>query len=327
MKWLIKQEECASFFIYSGLATELQKQGHEVAFWYTKQKSAFDIFNGWGPDICLTQTYNMSRGELKCINERPHILVFAKSGMYGEIDDEFDHSQYEALFKTDEELKIVDSITNKDRLVLFNYSPESRKNYIMGRWLNVVPRILGFAPAADTSVFYPVEKDNRYICDLTICAGAWGYKNKTLNKYILPLCYPIGKYNIRVFGNQHWSCPQYLGSIQNDTLRKVLCSAKLGLHVSELHLQRYGYEVISRVFNTLACGTLCISDYVAALVEDFYPDINFPVATTPDEYFSLIDYYLEDGGEREKLAEELYQYTLVNHTYKNRVADIMGYIK
>lgn len=323
MKVLIRHETNASHYIYSGIAAELQKRGNTVAFWCPEQKSCFDIFNEFNPDVYLGQGYNLDRAQIKNLNTRPSCKIFLKCGNYGSLDSEIDTKEYPVLMATDNERKAVDSIVNKDRICIFNFNPNTDKwnDAVIGKWRGLVPTIFGLAPAADTSVFYPEPKNDKLRCDLVICSAIWEYKQRTISKYIFPLCYPLGKYNIRIFGSSHWSQPQYIGAISDSTLRGVLSSAKLGLHVSEPHLQRWGYEVISRIPNTLACGTLCISDYVAAL-DDYYPNLNFPAAKTPEEYKDMIDYYLVHDEERIKLAGELHKYTLEHHTYENRVDEI-----
>jgi hypothetical protein len=67
-------------------------------------------------------------------------------------------------------------------------------------------------PAANHFEYFPVEPIDELRSDLSFVGGFWGYKAQNFRKYLIPLCLPLGKYNIKIFGNQPWSVPQYMGA-------------------------------------------------------------------------------------------------------------------
>lgn len=325
MKLLIRYESCASDYIYRGLGKAFEKLGHERQFWYADRNSAFDVFNNYEPDIFLGQGYNLDRAQIKCINQRPHLKCLLKVGISGELDGYFEHDKYEALFSSPQEKLNVDAIQNKDRLFLFNYGFERYHDLLLYNWKSVANTFM-LPLAADTNAFY--SDYNKHVkCDISFSGGYWSYKARNLDKYILPLCYPVGNYNIRLFGNQAWPAPQYLGFVDDDLIRQVISSSRIVPACHEPHANKYGYEAESRIFNIPACKTLTISDYVETYKLDVFTDDELPMFDNPKDYHECIDYYLKKNEEREKLAEKQYEIIMSGHTYDHRIADILRMLK
>jgi len=323
MKLAIHTEQMASWYINIGLKNAFENLGHEVVLWDDSKKSAFDFFNQNKPDILWSQGYNLSRAEIKCINELPNMKVILKVGTWGTINKESDVREYEILMASEEEKEKVASIQNTNRLFLFNYHSPSYNELILGEWQNLGYNIFSMAPVADIYSFYP-DYEERYASDIVYCGGYWPYKGKNLNRYILPLCNPVGKYNIKIFGNQHWPVPQYCGYARDETIRKMMSSAKIVPAIHEPQLNRYGMEVQSRVFNAMACKTCVISDYVESLHKDFFPNKEILMFDNPSDYYDAIDYFLKNEDERINYINKLYNIVINEHTFDVRVKQIMN---
>jgi len=82
-----------------------------------------------------------------------------------------------------------------------------------------------------------------------------------------------------------------------------------------------------RMFEATACGSLLITQEVPYLDELFEIGKEIVVYSTMRELTEKIDYYLEHDKEREKIARAGQRRTLRDHTYKNRVKDIIKIIK
>ena len=104
---------------------------------------------------------------------------------------------------TEEEVKNVEkvagSLSDIKNLVLFNYVHPNRKNYLMGGWEETVAKTIGLLPAADPIYYFKENVNEQLKCDIAFVGGYWPYKGQNLDKYIIPLCYPLGKYNIKIF--------------------------------------------------------------------------------------------------------------------------------
>jgi hypothetical protein len=294
----------ASHYIYNGLGRALEKLGHEWQFWYPQQNSAFDIFNSYMPDVFLGQGYNLDRPTIKCINNNPDIKCLMKVGIWGDIDEEFDHNEYEALFTSDQEKLNIDALQNKNRIFLFNYGTDRYHDLLIKKWADVANTFM-FTLAADNEVFYP-EYNEKIKSDLCFIGGYWPYKGKNINKYIIPLCYPVGKYNIKIFGNQVWPVSQYMGFASDDLTRQLISSTSISIAVHEPHANTYEYEQESRIFNAVACKALVISDYVESYKLDIFKNDEIIMCKTPEEYLEQIEFYLNNPEERKKKIDEAY---------------------
>jgi hypothetical protein len=274
----------------------------------------------------LGQGYNLDRAQIKIINQNPNMKVILKVGIWGSIQEEPDIDKYEMLFASDKEKEDVSSITNPHRLFLFNYHTANYNDYILGGWKNCEYKTFPLPPMGDSYNFYP-EYNEKLVSDLCFVGGCWNYKSINLNKYILPLCFPVGKYNIKIFGNQSgWNCPQYCGTISDNLVRQLFSSTKITPCVHELQCSDLGFEILSRLYNGILCKSLVISDYVES-INDLFPDGEIPMFKDPKDYHDCIDYYLSHEDERLALIEKQYNKVINNYTYKQLVPQILEIIQ
>jgi hypothetical protein len=328
MKFLCRHEQFASFFIYRGLAAALSDMGNQFAMWNTEQYSAFDIFDLIKPDVFIGQGYNLDRATIKCLNENPQIKVILKVGAGSkEFRSEYEQEKYQVLMATEKEHELVNQIQDKGRVLLFNYCHPNRANYVIGEWAEAGYKIWGFLPACDTKNFFPEKYDERYKSDIVFCGGYWSYKSINLDRYIIPLCLPLGKYNIKVFGNQIWPIPMYLGVLSDENLRKFFSSSTICPNIHEPHSNRYGFDIVARLFNIIGCKGFCISDYVESIEKDVFTNNEIILVETPEEFFEKINYFIKNPIERISYIEKGYTEVMKNHTYYHRAIDLLEQLK
>lgn len=325
MKILCQHEAMASHYIYQGLGRALVERGNEFLFWDNTKHCAFDAFHEGKPDIFIGQGYNLDRSIIKCLNNDKNIKVFLKVGVDSkQFNSEYDSTKYSILTATDQERSLVDQIINKERIVLFNYCHNNRANYVIGGWKDLGYKIWGFLPAADTSLYFPVPYNPDVASDIIFIGGYWEYKAQNLDKYIIPLCNPIGKYQIKIFGNQHWSVPQYLGFASDEMTRNIICSSTICPNIHEPHSNKYGFDVVPRIFNIIACRGFCISDYVESLEKDIFTKNELIMANTPNGFFDLVEYYLKNPEKRLEYIDKAYKVVMREHTYRNRASELLN---
>ena len=229
--------------------------------------------------------------------------------------------------QTEEEIRNVEKIASClsaiENLVLFNYVHPNRKDYLMGAWEETVAKTIGLLPAADPSVYFQDMSDESLKCDIGFVGGYWPYKGENLDKYIVPLCYPVGKHNIKIFGNQAWPVPQYMGLAEDETTRRLFASSLICPNVSEPHANVFGFEVNERVFKLAASKAFFISDPIASLTEDIFTKDEAVVATTPEQFHSLIEEVINNPDVRDKHISACYETVMKNHTYAHRVKQIL----
>tara|TARA_Y100001973_G_C5206132_1_gene341651 strand:- start:1403 stop:2326 length:924 start_codon:yes stop_codon:yes gene_type:complete len=300
------------------------KAGHECIFWNSDTTPAFDMFDTFQPDLFIGQGYNLDRATIKCIKLRPEIKVLLKVGCWGPVCQDVDTEKYPILMNTDEEIRKVEQVSDtvKD-LVLFNYVHPNRKDYLMGSWEDVVAKTIGLLPAADMTECESGIFDPSLECEIAFTGGYWPYKGQNLDKYIIPLCFPVGKHNVKIFGNQPWPVPQYMGLASDKTVRNLFKSALICPNVSEPHANVFGFEVNERVFKLAASGAFFISDPIASLTEDIFTKNEALVAKSPKDFHDLVQEVIKNPDIRERHTHACQDTVLKNHTYEHRVKQIM----
>jgi hypothetical protein len=323
MNILIRHEHNASHYIYNGLRDAFFAEGHECYFWNSETTPAFDIFDVVEPDMFIGQGYNLDRATIKCIKLRPNMKVLLKVGCWGEVCDDVDTEKYPILMRTEKEVAAVEQLSSEiNSLALFNFVHPKRKDYLMGGWKDKVAKTIGLLPAANIYDSVYAEFKEELKCDVGFVGGYWPYKGQNLDKYILPLCYPIGKYNIKIFGNQPWPVTQYMGMCGGKTARDLFVSSTICPNVSEPHANVFGFEVNERVFKLAAAKAFFISDPIASLTEDIFTEGEAVVASGPKEFQSLVEDILHNPELRDNHIYECYYTVMKNHTYNHRVKEI-----
>jgi len=78
-----------------------------------------------------------------------------------------------------------------------------------------------------------------------------------------------------------------------------------------------------RTFEISACGTLQIVDYRDDIVQFYQPEAEIVTYQNPGELAEKLDYYLSHEEEREAIALRALQRTMRDHTYANRLSQIL----
>jgi hypothetical protein len=325
MKILTRHEHGASHYIYTGLGNAFVNAGHEFGFWNAETKPAFDVFDEFQPDLFIGQGYSLDRATVKCIVERPNLKVLLKVGCYGDVCKEIDTDEYPILTWTQDEWNYVGQVSASNKTWVFNYCHPNRVDYLIGTWEKLVGSngLVGLLPAADTSIYKPVPSVDSLKCDVAFVGGYWPYKAQNLDKYIIPLCYPVGKYNIKIFGNQGWPVPQYMGSLDDQTAVNLFSSATVCPNISEPHANVFGFEVNERVFKLAACKAFFISDFICSLEEDIFVKHEAVLAESSEHFVDLVHTFVTNPDLRNRHIENCYETVMEHHTYTNRVEQIL----
>ena len=327
MKFLFWRFPSANHYITMGWMSALQEMGYDSQIW-PEGTPAFDIFDIIEPDVFVGTTYDLDRATIKCILERPNMKVALKSNNWGPIDEKIDLAKFPIGISTENERRKVLDLVEKagNRVLLFNWYHTNRMEETMGFWDEAGVPTIGLQPAADTTKYRESLPKEELECDLGFIGGYWGYKGQNIKKYLIPLCEPVGKYNIKIFGSSKWSVPQYLGHISTETENNLFSSAKICPNISEPHANEFGFEVNERVFKVSACKGFCISDNIASLTEDIFGD-SMPTATCGESFRDLVDYYLKHPDERRQKAEKCYSIVIGGHTYFHRMDSLLKKLK
>ncbi len=328
MKILISHDGSpAHYFDRIAVYKVLQYSGHHPVWWDIKSKPAFDIFAENGPfDIFYGQTYNLDRATIKCIENAPAMRVVLRAGEWGANTNNWSREQkekYPILIESEKVKKEVLRLkenTNKPDLLHIHY----HEDYLVdthGHWEVMGIPVISLKNAADLFDYTNGVWTEDFASDCVFIGGAWPYKYRTLEKYIVPLCNPSLNLKIKLFGNG-WSNPMYCGPAPQEYVKHILKSAAVCLNCHEPHSQDFGYDVVERPFKLASNKCFIVSDYVEGL-EKIYGD-SVVYGKTPEEYKEKVFHFLKNPQEKMKYISKAYKITIDNHTYFDRATNIFN---
>jgi hypothetical protein len=320
MKVLCLYNDFGPKFVREGWGRVFSYCGHEFRFWNPATKPTFEIFDEFEPDLLIATTYDVDRALYKNIVRRPAMKVALFGSAYGPIMNEIDEKEFPIVLAKQAEVATIAELkkeVNKPDLVFIHTSGDYI-HYQLDGWAKLGIKTDGILNAADIFVYLNGVAKPEFACDVGFVGGYWPYKSRNLNK-LLSLA-GEGIYNIKIFGNQKWEIPQYLGYLEDNQVNNFFASAKICPNISEPHSTSLGLDIVERPFKVFASGGFCISDRVKELT-DLLPD--FPIYDDYDDFKGKIDYWLTHDEDRHNLRCWVQDKIWLKHTYFERVAQML----
>ena len=297
--------------------------GIQTYLWDCKKIAAFDVFDTFEPDIFLGQSYNLTRDLIKCIYERPHLKVGLRAGDWGDFDPD---PRFNVLHASQQEIELLSKLkeeTGKPDFVHIHYDQDAM-DQTHSKYSSIGIDAKSLIMCADVHEYCDGVYDDSLACDIGFVGGYWPYKGIVIDKYLTPLCDPVGNYNIKIFGNQPWHVNQYCGIIGDKGVKNLFASAKICPNLSEPHAQQYGFDINERCFKILCAGGFCISDNVES-IRKIFKNNGVVFADSPQDFKNKIDYNLDNPNERQEIAKAGKKFVLENHSNFHRCAQILSY--
>lgn len=312
----------AHYYMRLGVARAFSAMGHEVNMWELGHKSAFDAFDEFEPHIFIGQSYNLDKGMMKCILERPHLKVVMKAGDFGTMN--IDTSKFPVLMATEKEIENVltlkEKVNKPDFLEIHYHEDYIEQSH--GGWMKLGVDVQSLMGAADTFDYVNGQYVEAFASDVAFVGGYWPYKAQVLDKYLIPLCGLDSGLNVKIFGNQPWPVANYCGFVDNKHVANIFASAKVCPNLHEPHSQVYGHDVIERPFKLLANKSFVISDSVSGL-NRLFDENELVVADSPEEFHKLVYHYVKNPQETLSFRQAGYKKVINNHTYFDRVIKML----
>ena len=104
---------------------------------------------------------------------------------------------------------------------------------------------------------------------------------------------------------------------------RVFASSKVLVNLHEDHQVKFGGDCNERTFKIPFCGGLEICDDVACVRDYFVDGEEIVIATSRDDWFDKIDYYLERPDEARAIGEAGRKRALSDHTYERRAQQML----
>ena len=314
----------ALYFIFEGWRQVFINTGHNWR-WINQDEDILDVFSEYKPDVFIGATYAITPALVKALRRSPDTKVLMKANNWGWLNKEIDLEQFPIGVATSKEINDVDYLrreVGKPDFV-FNFYHINRYDGTMESWNQELGiGLVEGLPAADTFNYKLMEPQEDLKCDIGFVGGYWPYKARNLDKYLIPLCYPVGKYNIKIFGNQPWPVPQYLGQASTNVTEALFASSAICPNISEPHANEFGFEVNERVFKLAATKAFIINDKIASLNEDIFLDNELLIADDPAHFHDLVHMFLNNPQLKDHYVESCYNTVMNGHTYAHRISNI-----
>lgn len=194
------------------------------------------------------------------------------------------------------------------------------------------------ANAADKTMHFPTAPVERYRCDIAYVGARLPKKREQFRKLLLPL---IERHHVRIYG-PYWTIEDIVllggsrlcrrlglsglaGRIDRRRLtlppadeNKLYSSAKICVNFHERENGRNDDLINQRTFKIAASGGFQICDEVPSLRHYFTAD---EVITAGDsQWLAIVEYYLRNDTERERIRKNAAARALRDHTYHARIA-------
>lgn len=196
-------------------------------------------------------------------------------------------------------------------------------------------------PLAANKKLHFYEYSEKFKSDISFLGTNLPEKARFFKEVILPL---KNKYNVKFFGQDwtffdrflgisqklgsYFNIP-YLKSIQKPKLdlndeRKIYSSALVSLNVHEDYQRKYGSDCNERTFKIPICGGFEITDDVACIRKYFKDGEEIVIAKDKNDWLEKINYYVRNPERRDKIIKAGMARVLADHTYHNRVQELIG---
>lgn len=322
MKILIRLGVCAHIPLRKSWANALSYSGHNVRFWDSTKEPLFDSFDRFKPDLFIGETHSADESVLKVLKAYPETLCTMVASDWGVQNDTMDLKKYGVLVAREDEKRLIERMireTGRPNFVhcqYFQHGMDETHNH----WLDKLGLpYLGLPCSADVFEYLGGEFRPELECDLSIVSGYWGYKARNIDKYITPLCHPVGQYNIKIFGNSHWPVVQYCGALDWGLEKHLFRSTKICMNVHEPHANSFHLDFNERSLKVPCAGGFILEGgKVESLFEDVFKNGEVDHANTTEEYREKVDYYLKNPEVRGEMSQKAQKTVIDGHTAFDR---------
>jgi len=195
-------------------------------------------------------------------------------------------------------------------------------------------------PLAADKITLKGEFDKIFEADISFVGTFLPQKKYFFKKNIFPLA---KKYNLKIYG-QDWNFfdrilgwiqkggqyfnIQHLSSIRKPKLKlqdeaKIYKSSIISINVHEDYQRKYGGDCNERTFKIPICGGFEIVDDVSCIRKYFKEGKEIIIAKDEKDWREKIDFYMKNPDKRLAIIEAGRDRVLKEHTYHNRVEQII----
>lgn len=299
----------AGKWAWTGWSNGFKELGHEV----------IDLDDAKLPDllICTTSSPQEERF-LKWKKWNPHMKIALN--VLAWTNDDWPGINNEGVQAHKGNIEYARSL--KPDIVFAQYSPKFRES-LLRNWHEKEGYKLGSMEMAADSTVYHLQNDFiNEVARIVYVGGYWAYKAQNIDKFLLPL--------LKKYRNQTYLIGRGWPIISDpDIGEKRLYDyykwSTLCPNAHEPHSTNGGFDVVERVFKTMYCGGLCLSDYVREIEDGFglLDEQHLLLAQTPEEYMDIAEDVLQNPDKYAIIRKQGQQEVIEKHTYINRCKQLL----
>lgn len=193
--------------------------------------------------------------------------------------------------------------------------------------------------AADKTVYYP-DYSKKFTTDISYIGSNLPGKEHFFKEYVFPL---KKIYNLKIYGQDWTFVSRALGMIQRggqyfnipiiksllkqplsiNEERKIYSSSIVSINIHEESQKKGLGNLNERTFKIIAAGGFEIVDHVPALNKYFKNGTDLIIAINGNDWFDKINYYIRNPEKRLPIIEAGKKKILKEHTYHNRIKQII----
>lgn len=331
---------------YRGIIKAMHERGHQTTFYepdaYDRQKNR-DIDD---PDYATIKVYQPTLEDLyKALEDALQADVIIKTSGVGVFDELLE--------------KEVLKLKQKDKFIIFwdvdapatldrvkhdpsDYFKELIPQYDLiltyGGGNPVVDAYMSFGArrcvpvynALDPSTHHPVNKEERFVCDLAFLGNRLPDREKRVEQFFLEVAAQMPEQKFILGGNGWHDKPMpsninYLGHVFTKDHNALNASPKSVLNISRNSMASYGFSPATRVFEAAGAGACIITDYWLGIDFFFEPNKEILVAESGDEVKQILSSLTEEKAKQ--IGEAALKKVLQQHTYIHRAAALDKILK
>lgn len=213
----------------------------------------------------------------------------------------------------------------KADIVFAQYTPKYRV-WLLDKWANEGFKLGSMEMAADSTIY---NIDGQYLgmrpYEIVYVGGYWAYKGQNIDKWLIPILRKYNKDHQLLLVGKGWPFPTQ--HIDNEgSISYYFTTSKVCPNLHEPHSTYGGFDIVERLFKTMYCGGLCVSDYVQEIVDGagFIPNRHLFLAKTSKEYMDIIDEIMSSEMDKySKIRDAGQKFVRENHTYVHRVQQLL----
>lgn len=326
--------------IYQGYKDAFTDLGHQFRY-LTADDNQKLVFDNYAPDVLFAglSSYTLKYLDLNAVKEckKRGMKVFINVPFWVSPMSKTRINETPSLSTNQNFINLIKSGNYGD--VYYNVCEQNDPR--MGGFEKVTGYKYYTIPLAANKKMHFYEYSEKFRSDISFLGTNLPEKERFFKEVIQPL---KNKYNVKFFGQDwtfldkflgssqklgHFFNVPYLKSIQKPKLdlsdeRKIYSSAIISLNVHEDYQRKFGSDCNERTFKIPLCGGFEITDDVACIRKYFRDGEEIVIAKDKKDWLEKINFYVSNPEKRGKIIEAGMARVLADHTYHNRVQELVG---